>query len=439
MPPVADAPDDPPDTPAGAVAWRPVESGPWQHASHFIAAGRYDRAIEPLREVLQQEPEDANAHRLLAACYRNTRRKAEAIHHGQESVRLSPEESDHHFELGAVYAAFGQLGKAYDCLVQARQLAPEDAAVAEMLAAIYNARDLPQKARAEALRGLSLDPHSTGCRTELATALHALGESAAAEAITREILAIDPEDRDSHVTSGMGALRRADGAAAEHHFETAMRVDPRHAGADSELRDSYRSAAMLEFAPYRWLRKLLRREDVVGGILFFGIVTLALVETLTPLSLLPVLLVTALVLASIPIVASAWAVRTRDRARRLGREAVAKAGVGIAGLLALALGGGWIYVRGTSPGGLALVAGLAYAMPLCIAWSVWWEMRRLAVLLVALPLALGLLAFWMLLTRPAEVPIDEARSAVTVFIIYLIVCAASYELPRAIRSLRDYG
>ena len=61
------------------------------------------RTIKELKERLQNNPDDAEAHFNLAAVYEEKGRLPEAIDEFKETLRLNPKSAEAHFNLGILY------------------------------------------------------------------------------------------------------------------------------------------------------------------------------------------------------------------------------------------------------------------------------------------------------------------------------------------------
>ncbi|GJL79118.1 MAG: hypothetical protein NPINA01_21070 [Nitrospinaceae bacterium] len=61
------------------------------------------KTIKKLKERLQNNSDDAEAHFCLAAAYEEKGRLAEAIDEFNETVRLNPKSAEAHFNLGILY------------------------------------------------------------------------------------------------------------------------------------------------------------------------------------------------------------------------------------------------------------------------------------------------------------------------------------------------
>lgn len=426
-------------------AWRSAESGPRGRALLFLSQNRPDRAAAALRDALNEDPNDAWAHAMLAGCLIDLDQPKRAVEHAESALALEPNAAYIHSTLAAAHAARGRLGSAHDAAQQARQLDPNDADIAAQLASIFIAQGMPKQGMREARRGLSLDPQHLGCRGSLADALFAIGKADEARQIVRKILALNPELSSAHRFQGMDALTSSDAIAAERHLTEALRLDPEAAAKDQELRDGYRRSLMLSFAPYRWMTRLrlppggFRRVAAFGAICI-GITLLVLAGLLAAeegflyagLTIGLVLIGIIALFIAMPLVAEVWVTRFRPEARVLGPEARGRANVivgGVATLLALIAA---LVAYGPSLPVFVAVGVVAFTMPLSMAWAIRHVRPRAAKVWPTLLAVVGIAAIAHYLAGwPGES--GDTRSLAS---LCFVACYFSFTLPELIDNYR---
>jgi tetratricopeptide (TPR) repeat protein len=87
--------------------------------------GHYDQAVQFLTRALDQEPNSAAAHTLLAMAFQNLERHEGALEHAKRAVSLNAESADAHAVLAWELAVAGRHGEARDSQARVIELAPD--------------------------------------------------------------------------------------------------------------------------------------------------------------------------------------------------------------------------------------------------------------------------------------------------------------------------
>jgi tetratricopeptide (TPR) repeat protein len=195
-------------------------------ARALIDLNRPGPAEEEVRREIATEPDNAEAHALLARILSRLERHGEAEEAARQAIHLAPGESDGHFALAAVLVGAERMDEAERAIDTAIRLAPYYAGYFALLGAIHLERRRWEQALAAAEHGLELDPEHVDCLNVRATALRQLGRPDEAEAATLGALELDPESSFSHATAGWNFVQRGDYERAATHFREALRLEP---------------------------------------------------------------------------------------------------------------------------------------------------------------------------------------------------------------------
>jgi Tfp pilus assembly protein PilF len=195
-------------------------------AAQMIDRGQSLRAVELLRELLGQEPEEPRAHALLAQALFGARRLVAAEHEAQTAVRLSPDWGFAHLVLGRVLVAARRLDQAEEHLTAAASLAPDEAATLRGLALLRSLRGDRRQARELLERALGLDAEDPETHCALARHHLAAGELQSAEQHARAALELGPDHATALALMGNVLLRRGDLAGARDHALFVLRSRP---------------------------------------------------------------------------------------------------------------------------------------------------------------------------------------------------------------------
>jgi Tfp pilus assembly protein PilF len=165
-------------------------------------------AIGYLRSALRSRPDQPSALNTLGVALESDGRFGEAVEQFRHALRAQSDYTDARYNLANALAAQGEMEEAAENFRQVVAAAPGDAAAREHLAA--------------ALTQLG-DSAISGGRVE-----------AAADSY-RELVALEPGNADLHNNYGILLIRTGDIAGAIEQFRAALKVDPSHQAARTNL------------------------------------------------------------------------------------------------------------------------------------------------------------------------------------------------------------
>lgn len=213
------------------------------------------RAADAEREVnlaLAQNPEDPQAHALLACARVDAKRAAEALAPAQAAVGFAPDESYFHYVHAFVLHHLDKEKEALQAVNEALRLSPENEDNFALRSSIHLARRDWVAALADAEAALAIDPEHVTAANLRAMALVRLGRKEEATLTVDAALQRAPENAMSHANQGWTCLHRNDPRAAQEHFREALRLDPE-----------------LEFARQGMLEALKARNPIYRGMLAY--------------------------------------------------------------------------------------------------------------------------------------------------------------------------
>jgi tetratricopeptide (TPR) repeat protein len=188
--------------------------------------GRHDLAEAEFRHALAEDPNNDNAHALLALCLAIKESFDEAQRESAEAIRLAPDEPFNHYVMSQVLTDRNMPAQAEAAARQAIALDPYNADYWAALAFTrFNQRDWNDTLNA-AEQGLQSDPEHVECNNLRAMALTKLGRRDEAGQTLHAALARQPEDAYSHANMGWTLLHEGDPTKAMEHFREALRLDP---------------------------------------------------------------------------------------------------------------------------------------------------------------------------------------------------------------------
>jgi tetratricopeptide (TPR) repeat protein len=214
--------------------------------------GRWDLAERSLREHLAGDPDDGDAHSLMALALLNQDRVNEARSEAEAALAAVPDEPVAHIAMGGVLSRQGRLDQAAEHAQEAIQLAPSSVEGRRLLASIrFN-----QRRWADALdlttEALAIDPDDGGLQALRANTLTQMGRRDAATEAIEGTLRRDPENPSAHTAQGFAFLHQARPKQAMESFREALRLDPTSESARIGLIEAMKGRNPIYAVVLRW-------------------------------------------------------------------------------------------------------------------------------------------------------------------------------------------
>jgi Tfp pilus assembly protein PilF len=220
-----------------------------ERALLLLQQSRYDLAEQELRQLLAKDPDDAQAHALLAFSLTQQDKLEEAESSARQAIQLAPDYPYCHYCLGVVKIQKDDLVSARRAVEEAIRLDPEDSDYHGLRALIYLRAQRWQEALDAANEGLTHDPTHQGCLNHRAMALVKLNRHEEAHQTIGQALQRNPENEQTHANLGWTYLHKGQHQKALEHFSEALRLDPNYDYARHGLVEALKARYFL----YRWL------------------------------------------------------------------------------------------------------------------------------------------------------------------------------------------
>ena len=218
-------------------------------AQMLIQQSRFELADTEIRQALVQDPDNAQAHALLAICLVEMEQFKEASRESELAIELAPDSSFSFYVASLVSSGRNQFKKAESEIEQAIDLDFEMPEYFAQLAQIKIAQKKWQDALDAAEQGLEFDPEDVTCINLRAIALVKLGKRSEAGDAIGSALEKSPEDAYSHANMGWSLIEQGEPKEAMQHFKEALRLEPNMEWARVGIVESMKS----QFFLYRWL------------------------------------------------------------------------------------------------------------------------------------------------------------------------------------------
>jgi tetratricopeptide (TPR) repeat protein len=189
-------------------------------AELYFRTGRIKEAINAAQERIRQDPNDLDAHKLLAEVYLRSLGNGQqdttgqmlklAIGEYQKIVQLEPNDPDNHLMLARLYAADHQSVQAETELAAARRIDPGSEETALITNRFYSDMGEPQKA-IDVLKSLPEDDQTSRTEYQLGASYDQQKDQKDAIAAYRKALELEPDNLD--VERALAKDLQADGQA----------------------------------------------------------------------------------------------------------------------------------------------------------------------------------------------------------------------------------
>jgi tetratricopeptide (TPR) repeat protein len=202
-----------------------------RHALNLLNAGHHDQAMDVLTRALGEDPDNGNAHAMLAFCLVGKKRLYAAELEAAHALNLESESPFAHLAMASVCLASRKFARAEEHVDAAKTLAPESAQGYRLAASLYRLWGKPDRAREENEHARALDPDDPDIWTQSGGLAFDRGERDLARTQALAALEIDPEHVDALTLLGHCDLAAGCVEEARAHALWALQQDPGDSGA----------------------------------------------------------------------------------------------------------------------------------------------------------------------------------------------------------------
>ena len=222
-----------------------------ERAELLINQGKIDLAVEQLKGVLLEDPDNAFALTYLALCKLRLDQPDDAIITAKMALTSNPEIDFALYVISAAHLKLENYTKSENAIKRAIEANPNQADYYGLQAQLKLISKDFKEAIVWAEKGLTIDAEHLFCRNMLSTAQLKSGDKEASFQTIHKALEMDPENPLSHANYGWAELEKGSHKKALGHFKEALKYDPH---------DAYARSGMLEAlkAKYIVYRMFLR-------------------------------------------------------------------------------------------------------------------------------------------------------------------------------------
>ncbi|MGF1636592.1 MAG: tetratricopeptide repeat protein [Cyclobacteriaceae bacterium] len=300
-----------------------------QKAHLLIEQKRYSEAENALRQILSQEPSNAELLTLLAICLKELDKTDDAIDAIQLAIGSKPDYDPAFYIYALLLYRKGKNKEAMEKIRAAIAFNPYQADYFGVMAQLnLNNKDF-DLAYENAAKGLAINAENIFCLNVQSAALVKLGRKEDAYTSIEKALDKDPHNSFTHANFGWGLLEKGEHKKALKHFRESLRIDPTSEYAKAGLVEAMKA----RYLPYRlflnygfWMSKLRGKYQwfvIIGFYLLYR--ALNMVSEQTP-ALKP--FITPLLIIMLIMAVSTWILRPLSnlflRLNVYGRYALSK-------------------------------------------------------------------------------------------------------------------
>jgi tetratricopeptide (TPR) repeat protein len=185
-------------------------------AVQYLQSGQRDAAAEICRNVLADNPQNADARNLLGLAAIQAGDYEQAANHFLRAIRLRNGIATFHLNLGVAYQSLKRLDEAIACFRQAVKLGPNVPEAHNNLANSLREQGKVPEAISSWRRAVALRPNYVDARLNLAIALRQKGDMEGSVACLREVLRLRPDRADycNNLAAALHMQGKADEAIA---------------------------------------------------------------------------------------------------------------------------------------------------------------------------------------------------------------------------------
>jgi tetratricopeptide (TPR) repeat protein len=242
-----------------------------QRAVILYQQAKYDLAEKELWRALATEPNNANAHRLLALTLNAQGKTRGALREARKAIHLAPDMAEAYYVLARILKTQNRTEDAHRAIQEAIRLDPQQAYFFALLADLHLKERHWRKALDAAQQGLALEPENISCINIRAITLIKLDRPAEAGEALDIALAKDPDNSTTHANQAWFLLEQGQREASMTHFREALRLDPHNGWARAGLVETLKSRHFIYrlLLPYFFFMSRLTTDEqlvAVGGL-----------------------------------------------------------------------------------------------------------------------------------------------------------------------------
>lgn len=210
-----------------------------RHASRLLTVGQADEAKENIQQVLQLEPDNSDAHALLAIIAVVQNEKDKALDLATKAITLNPDSAAAHLALSYTQQAHFEITAALESVQKAVTLDPQNALAWARSAELQMSLGDLDRALDAAQHAVNLNPDLAKTQTILGFAHLLQIDTKTAKTIFAQAIVLDQADPMPRLGLGLALIREGELEAGRIELEIAASLDPANSLIRSYLGKAY--------------------------------------------------------------------------------------------------------------------------------------------------------------------------------------------------------
>ena len=224
-------------------------------------AGRLQEAEALYRQILQDQPDHADALHLLGVIAHQVGRHEAAVDCILKAIKFNPTVAEYHNNLGEAYRAIGKLEEAAAHYREALMLRPAFAEPYSNMSIVLRKQGKREEAAAHCRQALALKPAFAEAHNNLGNVLKDEGKLDEAVACYRQALALKPDYAEAHNNLGLSLQAQGKREEAVACYRQALVLKPDYAEAHNNLGNALQDQGRLTEAEASYRQALALKPD----------------------------------------------------------------------------------------------------------------------------------------------------------------------------------
>jgi len=225
-------------------------------------AGQLQPAEQIYRQVLQTDPNQADALHLLGVIAHQVGQNQDAVDYIGRAIASNPNNASFHANLGDVYRALRQLEEAVAAYRRALQIKPDYAEAQNNLGIALQEQGKLEEAVAGYRRALQINPRNAQAHVNLGNVCLVNGQLDQAVASYRQALRIQPNFAMAHNNLGNAIMEQGELDQAVAAYRRAVEIDPAYVDAHNNLGNALKDLNKLDEAVAAYRRAIQLKPDL---------------------------------------------------------------------------------------------------------------------------------------------------------------------------------
>lgn len=217
-----------------------------------------EEAVRELRLVLSHEPDNSDAHTLMATALLIQDKLAEAMDEAKQAIASEPTSPSAHAVMARVLAVNGQVDRAMSSINEALRLDPLNPNFFVLAAQLQLQQQRLEQALQATENALKLEPDHVDAINLRSRILLRLGRREEAQAVMKVALQQSPQDEVAHANQGWYEMEYGRNRQALEHFREALRLNPHYNYARYGLIEALKARNIIYRRMLKFFMKLSR-------------------------------------------------------------------------------------------------------------------------------------------------------------------------------------